>query len=117
MTVILYLQKFSKFRHHLWAASSGVVFPTLFNTALGRKESNSFVADAVVPRVFLLPLHRWVTAVTAAGTGALCLAWQLPRCGNGRKVDSKLADVVLEVRLLPPNPWATALFSSGVAGI
>ena len=85
-----------------------------FGTAVGRKESNS-VANAVVSGVLLL-LRHWVSAVPTAGvTGALCLAWLFPRYGRGRKLDSKLADVILEVRLLPPSCWVTALASSGVA--
>ena len=49
-------------RLHLWAASSGVVFPALLH-----------FADAFVPEVLLLPLVLWVTAVPTAGVvGALC---------------------------------------------
>ena len=49
----------------------------------------------------------WVISVSAAG--ALCLQWQLLRCGRGREPDSKSADVVLEVRLLPPRRWVVSV--------
>jgi hypothetical protein len=59
------------FCHHLWVTSSVVVLPALFNSVVGRKESDSNVVDAVIPGVLLL-LHRWVTAVpTASVAGAL----------------------------------------------
>ena len=78
------------------------------------RDPDSNVADAVVREVLLSPLRRRVTAVF--GAGALYLAWRLPRCCRARKLDSKLAYVVLEVRVLPPSRWATAVVSSGVAG-
>jgi hypothetical protein len=43
-------------------ASSGVVLPALFNTAVGRRELDSKFTDAVVLEISLLPPHHWATA-------------------------------------------------------
>ena len=72
------------------------------------KESDSNAVDAVF---FLLPPHRWVIAA-----GGLSSLRQLLCCSWGRGPDSKSVDVVLEVRLLLPSRWATAVVFSGVAG-
>ena len=71
--------------------------------AVGRRESDSNVTNAVIPRVYLLPPHHWITAVPTASAGPLCLAWQLPCCGMGRKLDSKLPKVLNSARRTTPE--------------
>ena len=44
--------------------------------------------------------------------------YRLPHCGGGKELDSNLIDaVVLQVRLLPPRPWATAVAAGALFSI
>ena len=83
-------------------------------TTVGGRKLDSNAVDGVV---LLLPPRRWVVSVSS-DAGARSLWWQRLCSGRGvgREPDSKSADVVLEVRLLPPSGWATAVEVSGVDG-
>ena len=81
------------------------------STTVVGKESDSNAIEGVV---LLLPPRHWVVSVSAAG--AHCLWWQHLCYGREREPDFKSADVILEVRLLPPSRWATTVEVSGVVG-
>ena len=63
----------------------------------GEEKGADSISDAVVAEVHILPPHRWVTAVPAASVaGAFCLTKQLPYCGRGRELDSKLIKKIFQ---------------------
>ena len=55
--------------------------------------------------------RRPSSSLSPLGYLSFCLLWQLLRCGMGRELDSKSADIVPEVRIFPPSRRATAVES------